>query len=157
MSRRTDRPSSLRIGATRKRLDARRSRSGIRRRTRWNWVRWYPIKTASSGLASILPGCCSWHLWSSSETSFRFCAINALRMPLAMESVLAIGAKALISSSMAVNSRLFSSSYCFLAGSACHSSGLRCRVIPRKRSFTILRSLPSKYPPWRSVPALLGM
>lgn len=82
-------------------------------------MRWYPIKTASSRLASNLPGYCSWHLRSSSETSFRFCAINVLRLSLAVESVLTVGAKALISSSMAMNSGVFSSSYCFLAGSAC--------------------------------------
>ena len=46
ISRRTERPSSLRMGATRKRFDASRSRSGMRRRMRWNWLRWYPMKSA---------------------------------------------------------------------------------------------------------------
>jgi len=36
ISRRTERPLSLRMGATRKRFDASRSRSGMRRRMRWN-------------------------------------------------------------------------------------------------------------------------
>ena len=144
MSRRIDRPLSLRIGTTRKRFDASRSHSGMRWRTRWNWVRWYPINSASSGLARSLLGWSFWHLQSSSETSFRFCAINVFRLSFAVESVLAFAAKASISSSMAVNSGVFSSSYCFLAGSACYNSGLRYRVSSRKRLLTILRTFPSK-------------
>lgn len=114
-------------------FDASRSCADMRRRTRWHWVRWYPINSASLGVARSF-----WHLQSSSETNFRFGAINAFRISFAVESALAFAAKASILASMAVNSTVFSSSYCFLA------VGLRRRVSPRKRSFTILRTFPSK-------------
>jgi len=129
ISRRTAKPVGLRSGATSSRLDARRSRSGgpvlchqvsLLRFTRFDFVRLQPLP-----LAKFLDNQCP---------SLR---IQSLLTGGEGRIFLPFQSREFVFQGDAFRAAL--NSCCFSAGKDCQRLRLRNKLIPRKRSFTILR------------------